>query len=63
MVYLLQVLDREKVTLPANWYADKLEWKSFSLIGDKVIIPPVNSIGKAKEIEGKDKKKEIGMLD
>jgi len=63
LVYALQVSDREKVTLPANWYADKLEWKPSRLIGDKVIIPPANSIGKAKEIEEKAKKKEIEMLD
>jgi len=63
LVYALQVSDKEKVTLPANWYVDKLEWKSSSLIGDKVIIPPANSIEKAKEIEEKAKKKEIEMLD
>ena len=59
----LQVSDKEKVALPANWYVDKLEWKSSSLIGNKVIIPPANSIGKVKEIEEKAKKKEIEMLD
>jgi len=63
LVYALRVSDREKVTLPANWYVDKLEWKSSSLIVNKVIIPPANSIGKAKEIEEKAKKKEIEMLD
>jgi peroxiredoxin (alkyl hydroperoxide reductase subunit C) len=63
LVYALQVSDKEKVALPANWYVDKLEWKSSSLIGNKVIIPPASTIEKMKEIEEKAKKKEIEMLD
>jgi len=63
LVYALQVSDKEKVALPANWYVDKLEWKSSSLIGNKVIIPPARTIEKMKEIEEKAKKKEVEMLD
>jgi len=63
LVYALQVSDKEKVALPANWYVDKLEWKSSSLVGNKVIIPLKRTIEKIKEIEEKAKKKEIEMLD
>lgn len=63
LVYALQVSDKEKVALPANWYVDKLEWKSSSLVGNKVIIPPARTIEKMKEIEEKAKKKELEMLD
>ncbi|MFP3289729.1 MAG: peroxiredoxin [Candidatus Nanopusillus acidilobi] len=63
LAYALQVSDKEKVALPANWYADKLEWKPSSLIGDKVILPAAHSIEKMKEIEEKAKKKEIEALD
>ena len=38
----LQLSDKEKVALPANWPENEL-------IGDKVIIPPAKDVKTAKE--------------
>ncbi len=63
LVLALQTSDKYKVALPANWNVDKLEWKSSSLVGNKVILPPPRTIEKKKEIEEKAKKKEVEMYD
>jgi len=59
----LQTSDKNKVAIPANWYVDKLEWKSSSVVGDDVIIPPASSIEEKKKREESSKKKEIECFD
>jgi len=59
----LQTSDKNKVAIPANWYVDKLEWKSSSIVGNDVIIPPAKSIQEKKEREESVKKKEIECFD
>lgn len=63
LVLALQTSDKHKVAIPANWYADKLEWKPSSLIGNKVIIPPASSIQEKLKREEMVKKKEAEMYD
>ncbi|MEM0332990.1 MAG: peroxiredoxin [Candidatus Aenigmatarchaeota archaeon] len=63
LVLALQTSDKNKVAIPANWYADKLEWKNSSLIGNKVIIPPAKTIEEKKKREEMVEKKEAEMLD
>lgn len=63
LVLALQTSDKNKVAIPANWYVDKLEWKSSSVVGNKVIIPPATNIKEAKERLEKIKKKELDGLD
>lgn len=59
----LQTSDKNKVAIPANWYVDKLEWKSSSIVGNDVIIPPASSIEEKKKREESAKKKEIECFD
>jgi len=63
LVLALQTADKYKVATPANWYVDKLEWKSSSLVGNDVIIPPANSIAAKKDREERAKKGEIECFD
>ncbi|RDD52256.1 peroxiredoxin [Nanoarchaeota archaeon NZ13-N] len=63
LVLALQTADKHKVATPANWYVDKLDWKSSSLVGNDVIIPPANSIAAKKDREERAKKGEIECFD
>jgi len=59
----LQTSDKNKVAIPANWYVDKLEWKSSSVVGNNVIIPPAKSLEEKKKREESANKKEIECFD
>jgi len=63
LVKALQTADKYNVATPANWYVDKFEWKSGSVVGDNVIIPPASSLEEKKEREEKAKKGEIKCFD
>jgi len=63
LVLALQTSDKYKVATPANWYVDKLEWKSSSVVGNNVIVPPANSIEAKKDREERAKKGEIECFD
>jgi len=63
LVLALQTSDKHKVATPANWYVDKLEWKSSSIVGNNVIVPPANSIAAKKDREERAKKGEIECFD
>ncbi len=60
LVKALQTSDKYKVATPANWYVDKFEWKSGSVVGNKVIIPPASN---EKEKEERMKAKERGEIE
>jgi len=62
-VLALQTSDKYGVATPANWYVDKLEWKSSSIVQNNVIIPPANSIEAKLEREEKARKGEIKCYD
>jgi len=63
LVKALQTADKYSVATPANWAVDQFEWKSGSLVGDNVIIPPASSLEEKKDREEKAKKGEIKCLD
>ncbi|MEM4461075.1 MAG: peroxiredoxin [Nanopusillaceae archaeon] len=63
MVLALQTSDKNKIATPANWNVDKLEWKSSSIVGNKVIVPPARSISEKEEREKLVKKGEAQMYD
>jgi len=62
-VLALQTSDKYKVAIPANWYADKLEWKTNSTVGNNLIIPPARNIEQVKDREERVKKGEIKCYD
>jgi peroxiredoxin (alkyl hydroperoxide reductase subunit C) len=51
LVKALQTTDKYAVATPANWYADKIQWKGPSIFNGKdyVIIPPATTVGQAKQ--------------
>ncbi len=63
LVKALQTADKHGVATPANWYVDKFEWKSGSVVGDNVIIPPASSLEEKKDREEREKKGEIKCFD
>jgi peroxiredoxin (alkyl hydroperoxide reductase subunit C) len=63
LVKALQTADKYEIATPANWYVDKLEWRSGSVIGDNVIIPPASSLDERKEREEMEKKGEVKCFD
>jgi len=63
LVKALQTADKYSVATPANWAVDQLEWKSGSLVGDNVIIPPASSLEEKKDREERVKKGEIKCFD
>jgi len=62
-VLALQTSDKYKVAIPANWYVDKLEWKTNSTVGNNIIIPPARDIEQVKDREERVKKGEIKCYD
>jgi len=63
LVLALQAVDKYGVTTPANWYVDKLEWKSSSLISNNIIIPPASNLKEKEDREKRAKKGEIECFD
>jgi len=63
LVLALKTADKNKVATPANWYVDKLEWKSSSIVGNNVIIPPASNIKDKEDREKRAKKGEIECFD
>ena len=63
LVLALQTSDKHDVATPANWYVDKLEWNSSSVVNDNVIVPPASSIEEKKKREEAKKKGEIECFD
>ncbi len=63
LVLALQTSDKYEVATPANWYVDKLNWRSSSIVNNDVIIPPASSIKEKKDREERARKGEIECLD
>ena len=63
LVLALQTSDKYKVATPANWYVDKLDWESSSIVNNDVIIPPASSIKEKEDREERARRGEIKCLD
>jgi peroxiredoxin (alkyl hydroperoxide reductase subunit C) len=63
LVLALQTSDKHDVATPANWYVDKLEWHSSSIVDDNVIVPPAENLEQKKKREEAKKKGEIECFD
>ncbi|HIP90349.1 MAG TPA: peroxiredoxin [Candidatus Nanopusillus sp.] len=63
LVKALQTADKHGVATPANWAVDQFEWKSGSLVGNNVIIPPASSLEEKKDREERAKRGEIKCFD
>jgi peroxiredoxin (alkyl hydroperoxide reductase subunit C) len=63
LVKALETSDEQGVATPANWYVDRLEWRSGSLVKDSVIIPPASSVEEKKEREEMARRGEVKCFD
>ena len=63
LVKALETSDEQGVATPANWYVDRLEWRSGSLVKDSVIIPPASSVEEKKEREEMTRRGEVKCFD
>ena len=63
LIKALKTSDEHGVATPANWYVDKMEWKSGSVVGDNVIVPPASSVEEKRKREESAREGKIKCYD
>ncbi|NPA85950.1 MAG: peroxiredoxin [bacterium] len=63
LVLALKTADEQGVATPANWWCDRLTWKSSTVVGNALIIPPASTLQEKEEREKKKQRGEIHCLD